>query len=106
MTGGKGSSIKGSLIDSGEGDLAKRSAFAIGMIDTRFRYCWSCKKPSICRTSGFHDCLWPAILALSISRYDSAKPARVYLHDLDLGNAQRVHSTVLKYSFSLLLLFL
>ena len=35
VTGGKGSSMKGSLNDSGEGDLAKRSAFAIGMVDAR-----------------------------------------------------------------------
>ena len=32
VTGGKGSSSKASLIDS-EGDVAKRSAFAIGIVE-------------------------------------------------------------------------
>ena len=41
MTGGKGSSIKGSLGDSGEGDVAKRSAFAMGMIDARLGCYWT-----------------------------------------------------------------
>ena len=31
VIGGKGSSIRGSLIGSGEGDVSNRSAFAIGM---------------------------------------------------------------------------
>ena len=31
VTGGKGSSIRVSLVDSGEGDLSKRSASAIGI---------------------------------------------------------------------------
>lgn len=35
VTGGKGSSSKGSLIDSEEGDVAKRSALAIGMVEIR-----------------------------------------------------------------------
>ena len=33
VTGGKGSSVKGPLAGSGEGDISKRSAFAIGMTE-------------------------------------------------------------------------
>ena len=35
VTDGKGSSFKGSVVDPGEGDLSKRSAFAIGMAEIR-----------------------------------------------------------------------
>ena len=36
VIGGKGRTIRGSPAGSGEGDLSKRSAFAIGMVDIQF----------------------------------------------------------------------
>ena len=41
--GGKGSSFRGSFIGSREGDLSKRSAFAMGMVKILPRCLWGFK---------------------------------------------------------------
>ena len=84
VTSGKGSSMNGSLLGSGEGNVSKRSAFAIGMAEVRNRI----KKDQTTYTSYHVLCFSnpslkvqrppPRILASPISRYDSAKPARVF----------------------------
>ena len=38
VTSGKGSSIDGSPLGSGEGDVSQRSAFAIGMAEVQNRF--------------------------------------------------------------------
>lgn len=98
MIGGKGSSIRGSLVDSGEGDISIRSAFGIGI--TAIWLFWGDQRKIVFQKTAYECFLCcesirtpPTILALPISRDDSAKPARVFLRDLSLGDLDLHHTS-------------
>ena len=91
---GKGRTIRGSSAGSGDGDLSKRSAFAMGMTENQVSLALGGKVGGgsvlgegdiykvitcICSSLTRFTQTPPTILAPPISRYDSAKPARVSL---------------------------